>query len=367
MSEVRGVRTIPELPGILSAEQVADTADHLASLQRADGMIPWFEGGHCDPWNHVEAAMALSVCGRLAEAEAAYGWLAAAQLADGSWFNYYVGDRVKDPRVDTNTCAYVATGVWHHYCVTGDAVSLGDRFEMVERALDFVLRYQLPDGTIRWSVDSTGRPESYALLTGSSSIFHALRCAVAAAEELGCARPDWELAAGRLGHAVAHHPGAFAPKNEYAMDWYYPILSGALDAVSAAVRLDAHLATFLIEGLGVRCVSTNDWVTAAETAEFAIALDALGRRDEATRVLAQTKGHRREDGSYWTGIAYPSLTTFPGGETTSYTAASIVLAADALSDTSGAAGLFRGERLAPALDLAAARCRGAASATCTAA
>ena len=151
------------------------------------------------------------------------------------------------------------------------------------------------------------------------------------------------------------------------MDWYYPILSGALDAVSAAVRLDEHLATFLIEGLGVRCVSTNDWVTAAETAEFAIALDALGRRDDATRVLAQTKGHRRPDGSYWTGIAYPSLTTFPGGETTSYTAASIVLAADALSDTSGAAGLFRGERLAPALDLAAARCRGAASATCTAA
>ena len=73
MSEVRGVRTLPELPGILSAEQVADTADHLASLQRVDGMIPWFEGGHCDPWNHVEAAMALSVCGRLAEAEAAYG------------------------------------------------------------------------------------------------------------------------------------------------------------------------------------------------------------------------------------------------------------------------------------------------------
>ena len=32
----------------------------IAEVQRPDGMIPWFEGGHCDPWNHVESAMALS-------------------------------------------------------------------------------------------------------------------------------------------------------------------------------------------------------------------------------------------------------------------------------------------------------------------
>ncbi|HEV3329095.1 MAG TPA: hypothetical protein VGZ33_06825 [Acidimicrobiales bacterium] len=366
MSGAPEVWTLPELPGVLTSAEVADSGEHLAELQRDDGMIPWFEGGHCDPWNHVEAAMALSVCGRAREAEAAYAWLAATQLSDGSWFNYYLGDRVKDARIDTNVCAYPATGVWHHYCVTGDVAFLVERFGMVEAALDFVLRCQLADGTIRWSLDATGRSEGYALLTGSSSIFHALRCGVAAAEELGASRPDWELAAGRLGHAVAHHPGSFAPKNEYAMDWYYPVLCGALDGRAASARLDAGIATYVLEGLGVRCVSTNDWVTAAETAECAMALDALGRRDEALTVLAQTAAHRRGDGSYFTGLAYPSRTTFPGGETTSYTAAAVVLAADALSSTTPAAGLFRGERLAPALDLPAGHCRGAASLTCTA-
>jgi hypothetical protein len=367
VSGIREVWTLPELPGVLSADEVADSAAHLATLQRRDGMIPWFDGGHCDPWNHVEAAMALSVCGLAAEAEAAYAWLARTQLGDGGWFNYYLGGAVKDPRIDTNVCAYVATGVWHHYCVTADTAFLEQHFAMVERALDFVLRFQLHDGTVRWSLDSTGRPEPYALLTGSSSIFHALRCGVSAAEELGCARPGWELAAGRLGHAVAHHPGSFAPKNEYAMDWYYPVLSGALEHPAAVRRLDAHAGTFLLEGLGVRCVSTSDWVTAAETAELAIALDAVARRDDALELLAQTARHRRDDGSYFTGIAYPSRTTFPGAETTSYTAAAVVLAADALSSASGGSGLFRGERLAPALDLSTGRCRGAASATCTAA
>ena len=70
-------------PGVLSSGEVAASGGHLAALQRPDGMVPWFDGGHCDPWNHVEAAMALSVCGRVDEAEAAYGWLAATQLRDG--------------------------------------------------------------------------------------------------------------------------------------------------------------------------------------------------------------------------------------------------------------------------------------------
>jgi len=367
VSRAPEVWALPELPGVLSPDEIAVSGLHLARLQRSTGMVPWFEGGHCDPWNHVEAAMALSVCGLVREAEAAYEWLAGTQLADGSWFNYYLGDRVKDPRIDTNVCAYVATGVFHHFCVTGDVDLLVRHFPTVERALELVLRCQLPDGPITWSLDATGRAEGYALLTGSSSIFHALRCGVAAAEELGLNRPEWELAAGRLGHAVAHHPGAFAPKHEYAMDWYYPVLCGALDEAAASARLDGGIATYLLEGLGVRCVSTNDWVTAAETAECAIALDALGRTDEALTLLAQTAAHRNEDGSYVTGLVYPGRATFPGGETTSYTAAAVVLAADALSSTTGGAGLWRGERLAEPLDLSAGRCRGPASAACTAA
>ncbi len=79
---------LPEVPGILLGREVLATAHAIAEVQRPDGMIPRFPGGHCDPWNHVEAAMALTVCGLYAEAEAAYGWLAGAQMADGSWFNY---------------------------------------------------------------------------------------------------------------------------------------------------------------------------------------------------------------------------------------------------------------------------------------
>ncbi|MGH9021370.1 MAG: prenyltransferase, partial [Acidimicrobiales bacterium] len=307
------------VPGVLSASEAATSADHLESLQLRDGQVPWFVGGHCDPWNQVEAAMALTVSGRLDAARAAYRWLARSQLGDGSWFNYYLGGSVEDARLDTNVCAYLAAGAWHYFLATGDLDVAVELWPHVDAAVEFVLRWQLGDGTVRWSLDAQGRPESYALLTGSSSIFHSLRCAVALAERLDLARPEWELAAGRLGHAVAHHPGAFAPKNEFAMDWYYPIFSGALTGDAAVARLADGWERHVMEDRGVRCVSTSDWVTAAETAECALALDALGATARAMDLLSLTRAHRRPDGAYWTGLAYPGATTFPGGETSSYT------------------------------------------------
>jgi hypothetical protein len=126
--------TIPEVPGVLTSSDVLSTARAIADVQRADGMIPWFDGGHCDPWNHVEAAMALSVCGMIPEAKAAYRWLADNQLPDGSWFNYYQGAGVKDQRLDTNVCAYLAAGAWHHHLITGDVEFLGELWPTISAA-----------------------------------------------------------------------------------------------------------------------------------------------------------------------------------------------------------------------------------------
>ncbi|MGB8197630.1 MAG: hypothetical protein WCF25_11555 [Acidimicrobiales bacterium] len=350
------IGTVGGVPGLLSSSEIADSAAHLASLQLPSGAVPWFVGGHCDPWNHVEAAMALTVSGYADEAKAAYRWLASTQLGDGSWFNYYIGDQVKDSRLDTNVCAYMAAGLYHYLVATNDVDFCAALWPVIERAIDFVLRYQHDDGTIAWSLDSIGRRESYALLTGSSSIFHSLRCAVALGERLGLAKPEWELAAGRLGHAVAHHPGAFAPKNEFAMDWYYPIFSGALLGDAGLKRIDDGWERHVMDGYGVRCVSTSDWVTAAETAECVLALDALGLTTLALDLFGYTRRHRREDGAYWTGIAYPSEVTFPDRETTSYTAAAIILAADALTSSTAAAGLFRHDSLPMPIDLAEPGC-----------
>ena len=345
------MRSLPEIPGVISAEQIVATARTIVSLQRPDGMIEWFPGGHCDPWNHVEAAMALTVAGMDAEADRAYQWLVDTQLPDGSWFNYYLATGIEDARLDTNVCAYLSTGAWHRFVSTGELAGLEQLWPAVEAGVDFVLRWQRPDGSIHWSLDPSGFLEEYSLLTGSSSIYHSLRCAVACAERLGHERPDWELAAGRLAHAVAHQPDAFAPKEEFAMDWYYPVLGGALTGEAAHRRMEQHWSKFVMEGRGVRCVSTGEWVTAAETAECVLALDVLGRHETALELLSWVQALRNEDGSYWTGMVYPEEATYPPLERSSYTAGAMILATDALSRTTPASGIFRGEGLPSHLDL----------------
>ena len=320
---------------------IAETIESIRAVQLQDGMIPWFAGGHADPWNHVEAAMALTVGGALHDAARAYEWLCATQRSDGSWHAYYLANgQVEEPRLDTNVCAYVATGVWHYFLVTRDSGFLEDLWPSVERAIDFVVNWQRPGGELVWSVDPDGTPGSYGLLAGSSSAYFSLRCAIACATQLGREHPDWELAAGRLRHAVAHDGDGFAPKGEFAMDWYYPVLVGALDAKRASERIEERWSDFVIEQRGVRCVSHHPWVTAAETAECAIALVAVGRRDQAAALLGWARQHRWPDGSYTTGIVYPERSTYPVGERSTYTAAAVVLAEDCVQQLSPAAQLF---------------------------
>ncbi|HEX7442464.1 MAG TPA: hypothetical protein VF320_01170, partial [Acidimicrobiales bacterium] len=82
-----------------------------------------------------------------------------------------------------------------------------------------------------------------------------------------------------------------------------------------------------------------------------LALDALGMDAAAVELLAWVQALRNEDGSYWTGMVYPEEATYPPLERSSYTAGAMVLAADALSRTTPASGLFRGEGLPNHLDL----------------
>jgi hypothetical protein len=342
---------LPDVPGILTAGELARTVASIAANQLPNGMILWFPGGHADPWNHVEAAMALALGGHVHAAEHAYRWLAETQLPDGSWHSYYVAGDVEDRRRDTNVTAYIATGLWFHTLVVGDDRLLARMWPVVERAMSFVTGLQWDSGELCWSIEPDGSMGSYALLTGSSSAYLSLRCAIAAANQLGCERPDWELAAGRLAHAIAHRPEAFANKHRWAMDWYYPVLSGAVTGAPGRARLEERWQEFAMDRLGVRCVSDQAWVTAAETAECAIALDAVGLTDHAWSLLEWVQHLRCDDGAYWTGCVYPQAVPFPVEERTTYTAAAIVLAANALAGEGPAAGLFRGEGLPTGLDL----------------
>ncbi|MFC6062157.1 prenyltransferase [Streptomyces ochraceiscleroticus] len=340
------------LPGVLTAEQAARTVAGILATQRADGAIPWFRGHHLDPWDHTEAAMALDAAGEHARAEAAYQWLADHQLPDGSWYAAYAdgdADRPTDRGRETNFCAYLAVGVWHHYLSTGDDTFLDRMWPAVYAAIEFVLALQQPGGEIGWKREDDGTPVKDALLTGSSSVYQALRCALAIADQRDEPQPDWELAVGALGHAITHHPERFLDKSRYSMDWYYPVLGGAVRGQAAKERIESQWDDFVVPGLGVRCVLPNPWVTGGESAELALALWAMGESDRAVDILRSIRHLRAEDGMYWTGYVFDDEVVWPR-ELTSWTAGSLLLAVAALGGDEATTAVFGGERLPLGLD-----------------
>ncbi len=329
------------IPGVISHEELAQTAASIANLQLPSGMIPWNIGGHCDPWNHVETAMALDTLGLHHEARHAYEWLADVQRSDGSWHNYYHSDgSVKEAKLDTNVCAYMAAGLWHHWLCTGDKKTLHSLWPTAKAALQWVLSMRRSDGTVLWAREVDESPWDYALLTGSCSIRHSLRCGAMVAALLDDHADIYLRAADAIDDVVRSDLNAFEPKERFAMDWYYPILTGAKESVQAKDRLAMFYDTFVMEGLGVRCVSDEPWVTAAETAECSLSYAAIGDLDTAKKLLQWTRPHRTNDGSYLTGIVHPQLISFPENECTAYTGAAIILAADAIAGTSPGARLF---------------------------
>lgn len=333
------------LPGVLSTEQLYRSADYLVRTQEAHGAIPWFPGGHTDVWDHVECAMALTVTGltvpeHAEAARRAYRWLSESRHPDGGWpAKFRQGTPVTSLR-EANHAAYPAVGVFHHLLTTGDTAFAEELWPTVESGLEFVLTLRGDHGEILWARGEDGAPGDHALLTVCSSVHHALRCGAALGARLGRDRPGWEAAADRLAVLINDREELFADRSRFSMDWFYPILGGAVRGEDARARVAERWDTFVVPGLGVRCVSDQPWVTAAESSELVLALTAMGRTDAAVRILREIQ-HLRDpdDGVYWTGYQFAEQVRWPV-ERSTWTTAAIVLAVDALTRTTPGSRVF---------------------------
>jgi len=330
--------------GLFPRDFLAPTVLAIREVQRDSGEIPWSEDNYADPWDHVEAAMGLSIGGEWEAAERAYRWLAQQQLADGSWWAAYRDDEPDNrERRESNFVAYVATGVWHHYLVSGNTAFLAELWPVVDAAMSFVLALQSEHGEIDWAVDTDGRPKGDALVTGCSSIYKSLECAHNISVTLGETRREWLPARSRLGEALRRKPQRFdrtwESKSRYSMDWFYPVLTGVITGTAARERLAARWREFVEPGLGCRCVVEEPWVTVAESCELVMALLAAGDHARAVELYSWLHQWRSDSGDYWTGYQFVQDLLWPD-ERPTWTAGAVLLAADALTGHTAAAHLF---------------------------
>jgi hypothetical protein len=333
-----GIETVKKFKG--HEVDIRKLTESILTTQLGSGEIPWHEGGKTDPWDHVESAMGLTVGSCLDEAKKAYEWLAGIQLNDGSWYSAYNNGEPTDKTKESNMSSYLAVGVFHYYLVSGDKRFLQTIWPSVNAGIDYALNMQSPSGEIYWARNSEGVIDPMALLTGSSSIFLSLRCALAIAYILGKNKPDWEKSIVRLRDAIRFRPHLFnREKARFSMDWFYPVLSGAMTGLEAIKRVEKSWDKFVVEGLGIRCVSDRPWATMAETSEFTLALAGMGKYDLAEKVFSWISDKKFDDGTYWCGVTFPDGVIWPEEKIT-WTNAVVMMAYDTLNSLTAGAHLF---------------------------
>ncbi len=319
---------------------VAAVTARIAATQKGNGEIPWSRDDKTDPWDHVEAAMGLTIGGQYARARQAYDWMRRMQLEDGSWYSAYKNGQPEDRTRDTNMATYIAVGLYHYYLITGDDTFVASLWETVRAAIDFALKFQQPTGEIHWAMSPEGVVDPKALLTGSSSVYMSLKCAVSLARVLEKEPTGWVAAMVKLKEAITNRPHLFdSAKSRFSMDGFYPVLTGAITGEKARQRIDICLEKFFVAGQGVKCVSDEPWITIAETSELCLAIAATGDRKRAAKIFELLREYRYPDGSYWCGFTIPERTIWPE-EKVSWTNAVVLMAADAIYRLTPAAGLF---------------------------
>jgi hypothetical protein len=319
---------------------IASVAQVIADLQEKSGDIPWHCDGKTDPWDLVESAMGLNVGGLFRESNAAFQWLKINQNSEGSWYSSYINGHPENRTCETHMSSYIATGLFHTWLTNKDSAFLEDMWMTMEKGVDFAISFQTPGGEIYWAKSPEGVVDPMSLLSGSSSIFMSLKCAIAICAILGKRKKSWEIAFKKLGASIRENLHNYnVSKARYSMYWFYPILSGAIQGENAKHRIEKYWSKYMIEGQGARCVSDEPWVTIAETSELVLALNSMGNVELANIVFSWIRERVYEDNTFWCGYTYPDMVIWPE-EKISWTNAVVLMAADALFNLTPASRLF---------------------------
>ena len=320
-----------------------DSLDYIIKVQTPDGSISWEKDRKLDPWDHVEAAMGLIIGGKEAEARSAFLWLKENQEEDGSWYAQYNNGTPESQRKESNFSAYIATGLWHYYLITENKCFLEEMFPTLDLAMNFVISLQTSFGDIHWAKENNKILDD-SLITGCSSIYKSLDCAISIYRILGHDTKSLvkakELLKTCLLENVERFDRSWKSKKRYSMDWYYPVMCGVVKGKKAKEKIQSRWDEFVIDGMGCKCVVEEPWVTTAESSELVVALVVIGEVDKAKELfewLHQWKDPK--DNLYWTGYVYTDQKYWPVEKPT-WTAAAVLIAADSLFRFTNGSKLF---------------------------
>ena len=296
--------------------------------QMSDGSILWDDKGKCDPWDHIECLIALAI---YEEHEPFHAGI--------EWFLENLDDQFMIPPLfqkqqsvhehfELHHPPYLAVALLQYFYTTNDKRILLDNLEVIRGIAKKTLEARDEYGYFFWARDKKGLLDN-SLITATSSIYLSLKCILSIYKILGIRSLKLENEIAEINKIFDLKSARFnrdkIDRSRFSMDCYYPYLSGLLDDG----RLLESLKKFYVDGMGIKCVIEEPWITFAESSEAIIALVKCEEKKFAEQIFNDIMNFRGDDGIFSTGYQFSEKIYWPD-ERSTWTNAAVIIAADAL-------------------------------------
>ena len=304
--------------------------DWIMSNQNDKGAILWDQKGKWDYWDHCECLIALAIYQEWDAFDKGIHFCLGQLDKKGLVKSEYINEKVTKDFIEAHHTAYIFLPLLQKYLIDQDLDYLKSFRTEIHLIYAALRKFKREDGFYFWAQDKNGFSDN-SLITATCSIELSRRAYNRICEIIG--DKDYldaseAITSESLKSKKFNRDGI--DRSRFSMDAYYPLLC------NCGKKTDAEkvLQKFYVEGMGVKCVAEEPWVTLAESSECVIALFKIGMKAEASKIFSEILKYKNSSGYFPTGYQY-DLDIFWPDENSTWTNAAIIMAADCLYDISG--------------------------------
>ena len=313
----------------MNKKDLESAKDWIISNQNSDGAIFWDEKGKCDAWDHSECLIALAIFEEWEVFDKGVDWILNNINSDGHIYSEFNFNKPSRDFFEAHHAAYIFLPLLQRYLIDGKKEYLKKISNELKNIYVGMKSFKDDDGYFYWAKSSKGYSDN-SLITATCSVELSRRAYKYISEVIGDSFSDNDdfLNKEMLTSRKFNRDGI--DRSRFSMDCYYPLLCG-YRSESDVTKL---LKDFYVEGLGIKCVIEEPWVTLAESSEAVIALIKSGEKEAAHKIFSDIIKFKNKDGIFPTGYQYKLDILWPE-ENSTWTNAAVIMAADCLFDLTG--------------------------------
>ena len=314
--------------------QLVPAKDWIIENQNKSGSIYWDHRGKCDPWDHCECLIALAIYEEWDAFNKGIEWFFNNLNAEGEIASEFINGKVSKGYTESHHAPYVFLPLYQKFLIDNDIDYLVKYKKEIQSIYNSTLAFADSKGFLFWAKDEDGYSDN-SLITASCSVHISLKTYEKIAVTLGldCNHEKILLNQEKINSKKFDRDGV--SRKRFSMDNYYPFLCGIGDDE----LISKTLSNFYNEGLGIKCVIEEPWVTFAESSEFIISLVKMNRKEDARKILEEIMRFQDNRGIFPTGYQYKLDILWPD-EFSTWTNAAVIIAADCVFEISKKRNVF---------------------------